>query len=66
MGELMIADVRQQVLLSLFTDFENYSKFNPDPRNEKSLNTMLDQLVAWSAALKPLRESRASVGGASH
>jgi NAD(P)H-dependent FMN reductase len=56
MGELMIADVRQQVLLSLFTDFENYSNFNPDPRNEKSLNTMLDQVVAWSTALKPLRE----------
>ena len=56
MGELMIADVRQQALLSLFTDFENYSKFNPDPRNEKLLNTMLDQVVAWSAALKPLRE----------
>jgi hypothetical protein len=52
----MIADVRQQVLLSLFTDFENYSKFKPDPRNEKSLNAMLDQVVAWSAALKPLRE----------
>jgi len=56
MGELMIADVRQQVLLSLFTDFENYSNFKPDPRNEKSLNAMLDQLVVWSAALKPLRE----------
>src|SRR6185312_1501052 len=56
MGELMIADVRQQVLLSLFTDFENFSKFNPNPRNEQSLNTMLDQVVAWSAALKPLRE----------
>jgi hypothetical protein len=57
MGELMIADVRQQVLLSLFTDFENYSNFKPDPRNEKSLNTMLDQVITWSAALKTLRES---------
>jgi len=56
MAELMIADVRQQVLLSLFTDFENFSKFNPDPRNEKSLSAMLDQVIAWSAALKPLRE----------
>jgi NAD(P)H-dependent FMN reductase len=57
MGELMIADVRQQVLLSLFTDFENYSKFKPDPRNENSLSTMLDQVVAWSAALRPLRKT---------
>jgi hypothetical protein len=55
MGELMIADVRQQVLLSLFTDFENFSNFKPDPRNEKSLNIMLDQVEAWSAALKPVR-----------
>jgi NAD(P)H-dependent FMN reductase len=54
MRKFMIAEVRQQVLLSLFTDFENYSKFNPDPRSEKSLNTMLDQVVAWSAALKTL------------
>ena len=56
MGELMIADVRQQVLLSLFTDFENFTNFRPNPRNETSVNTMLDQVVAWSAALKPLRE----------
>jgi hypothetical protein len=56
MGELMVADVRQQVLLSLFTDFENFSKFKPDPRNDKLVGTMLDQVVAWSAALKPLRE----------
>ena len=51
MGEIMIADVRQQVLLSLATDFENYSKFKPDARHEKSLHTMLDQVVQWGTAL---------------
>ena len=56
MGEIMMADVRQQVLLSLFTDFENYSKFKPATHHEKSVNTMLDQVVAWSGALKALRE----------
>lgn len=55
MGELSVADVRQQVMLSLFTDFENFSKFKPDPRHEKSVATMLDQVVSWSGALKPLR-----------
>lgn len=55
MGELLVADVRQQVALSLFTDFENFTTFKPAPLHEKSLNTMLDQLIAWSAALKPLR-----------
>ena len=54
-GELQLADVRAQVALSLFTDFENFSQFNPGPQHEGSLTTMLDQLVAWSTALAPLR-----------
>lgn len=56
MAELQIADVRAQVMLSLFTDFENFSAFAPDARHEAEVHTMLDQLVAWSCALKPLRE----------
>lgn len=55
MGELQVADVRAQVLLSLKTDFENMSKFKPDASHLENLNTMLDQVVAWSAALAPLR-----------
>ena len=31
MGELQVADVRAQVGLSLFTDFENFSVFKPAP-----------------------------------
>ncbi|MGE5293590.1 MAG: NADPH-dependent FMN reductase [Solirubrobacterales bacterium] len=56
LAEVMVATVRQQVQLSLFTDFEDMSRFKPHPRNEESLNTMLDQLVAWGGALKTLRE----------
>lgn len=55
MGEMQIADVRAQVMLSLFTDFENYTAFKPAPMHEKNVNAMLDQVVAWSGALKPLR-----------
>jgi NAD(P)H-dependent FMN reductase len=55
MGELMVADVRAQVMFSLFTDFENFSQFKPDPRHEGSLNTMLDQVIAWGRALKTVR-----------
>jgi NAD(P)H-dependent FMN reductase len=55
MGELQIADVRTQVALSLFTDFENFSVFNPGTHQEDALTTMLDQLVAWGGALKALR-----------
>lgn len=55
MGELHVADVRAQVMLSLFTDFENFSTFKPDPRNEQSVNTLLDEVIAWGRALKTLR-----------
>lgn len=56
MGELQIADVRNQVMLSLFTDFENFTTFKPAAMHEKSVGAMLNQLVAWGAALKALRD----------
>ncbi|HJU04772.1 MAG TPA: NAD(P)H-dependent oxidoreductase [Nitrospiraceae bacterium] len=56
MAELQIADVRAQVALSLSTDFENYSVFKPASTHEKSVSTMLDQVIAWGGALKALRE----------
>src|SRR6516162_6597466 len=55
MGELMVADVRSQVLLSLHTDFENYTTFKPGPHHERSVHAMVDEVVAWSGALKTLR-----------
>ena len=55
MAELLIADVRAQVMLSLFTDFENFSVFKPSERHEKSVNAMLDQVIAWGNAMKSLR-----------
>jgi NAD(P)H-dependent FMN reductase len=55
MAELQIATVRAQVMLSLFTDFENMSAFKPAERQEKAVNAMLNQVIAWGAALKPLR-----------
>jgi NAD(P)H-dependent FMN reductase len=56
MGELQVADVRAQVMLSLFTDFENFTTFKPAPMHEKSVNNMLDQVIAWGGALKVLRD----------
>lgn len=55
MAEVQIADVRAQVMLSLFTDFENFSVFKPAAFHENSVNTMLDQVIAWGKALKTLR-----------
>lgn len=56
MAEMQVATVRNQVMFSLFTDFENMSQFKPDPRNEKSLSAMLDQLIPWATALRGLRK----------
>lgn len=56
MGELMVADVRAQVMLSLFTDFENFATFKPAAHHDQSVHAMLDQVVAWSGALATLRQ----------
>ena len=55
MAEVQVATVRNQVALSLFTDFENFTTFKPASYHEKSVNQMLDQLVAWGGAMKTLR-----------
>ena len=57
LAEVQMATVRNQVLLSLFTDFENFSVFKPDSHKEASVNAMLDQLIAWGGALKTLRKT---------
>src|ERR1700687_4966559 len=59
LAEVQIATVRNQVLLSLFTDFENFSVFKPDARHEKSVNAMFDQVIAWGGGLKTLRKTSA-------
>jgi NAD(P)H-dependent FMN reductase len=55
MAEIQIADVRAQVMFSLYTDFKNFSQFEPDPRHAKELDTLLKQLVSWGAALNGAR-----------
>jgi NAD(P)H-dependent FMN reductase len=55
MAELQIADVRAQVSLSLFTDFENFSSFKPGPQHEQTAKTMLDQLRMWGQAMRTVR-----------
>jgi NAD(P)H-dependent FMN reductase len=56
-GSLQMADVRQQVALSMITEFENLSVFKPGDYNVGALHTLLDQVIAWSTALAPLRQS---------
>ena len=57
MGELQVADVRAQVALSLFTDFENFSSFKPGPQHEGTLGVVLDQTVSWAKALETVRKA---------
>jgi NAD(P)H-dependent FMN reductase len=55
MAEIQIADVRAQVMFSLFTDFKNFSQFEPDSRHDKELDAMLKQVVSWGSALQAVR-----------
>jgi len=58
-GELQIADVRQQLVLSIPADFENYSTFTPGDHHIATLQTLLDQLQSWGGALKAVRAEQA-------
>lgn len=55
LGELKVADVRTHPTLSLFTDFENGSVFKPADLHQTNMTAMLDEVIAWSGALKTLR-----------
>lgn len=55
LGELHVADVRIHPTLSIFTDFKNFNIFSPSELHLKNINGMLDQVNAWSAALKTIR-----------
>lgn len=59
MAEMLVATVRNQVMLSLRDDFENYSVFTPREFHEKALGQVFDQVIAWGGALRDLREKLA-------
>ena len=53
-ANLMLTDVRAQVSLLVFEDWKD-GEFRPLDRREGELQTMLDQLVEMSAAVRTLR-----------
>jgi NAD(P)H-dependent FMN reductase len=55
MGEIKVADVRAQCALSLFTDFENFTTFKPQPSQEPAVEAMLNDLIPWGRALQAMR-----------
>ena len=54
-AEVMMADVRTSVGLSLFDDFEKFTTFKPRDIHKKTLDTMLDQVESWAKALRSVR-----------
>src|SRR5439155_23283374 len=60
LAEVHVAGVRAQVLLSLFSDFENFSVFKPAASREAAVTAMLDEVLAWGGALQTLRVNRAA------
>jgi NAD(P)H-dependent FMN reductase len=54
-GELQMADVRTNVALSLFTDFQDFTQLAPGAHQAQVLDTLFGEVIAWSQALASLR-----------
>ncbi|MTD53271.1 NADPH-dependent FMN reductase [Amycolatopsis pithecellobii] len=54
-SELQIAHVRQQLSFSLFTDFENFTSFQPAALHDGAADVLFDQLESWAGAMKAVR-----------
>jgi NAD(P)H-dependent FMN reductase len=59
MAEVQVATVRNQVMLSLRDDFENYTVFKPRDFHKQQLSQVFDQVISWGGALKAVREQQA-------
>lgn len=62
LAEVKVACVRTQVALGLFSDFEiddvrQPGRLAPGAHRERVLVRMLDEVVAWAQALRPLRDA---------
>jgi NAD(P)H-dependent FMN reductase len=57
-GELQVADVQTAVTFSLMTDFVDFTEFKPADYHAANANGMLDQVIAWSQALKTVRKEK--------
>ena len=56
LAELQVASVRTHPTLSIFLDFEKMTTFKPQALHKGTVNLMLDQVLAWSKALKTVRK----------
>lgn len=60
LGELSVADVRQHVMFSIFTDFTGFGTaevaFTPAEQKAGELDVLVSEVVSWSGALRQVRE----------
>jgi hypothetical protein len=57
LGALNVATIANHVDLSLWSDFEQFSKPNPPEAKLKELDAQLNQLVKWAKAMRSVRNS---------
>lgn len=58
LSEMQVAHVRNAVLMSLFTDFENFSVFTPTDPATAAVEPMIEQLVSWTKAMEQVRSGQ--------
>ena len=56
LGELKIADVRQHVMFSLFTDFSEGAFTPAEAQKLPELNQQILEITNWAKALKSVRQ----------
>jgi len=61
MAAMQVATVRPAVGISLFTEFQNNTNFTPAEKQEQFASVLFDHVVAWSGALRTLREPNAEL-----
>jgi NAD(P)H-dependent FMN reductase len=59
-SELQVAHVRQSLSFSMWTDFEGFTTFVPDPRHDEAVVVMFDQLESWTEAIRSVRQAPGS------
>jgi len=61
LANLKVATVEPQGAFSLFNDFENMATFKPMDVHKPRFGEMIDDVVAWSNALKSVRKDTSTV-----
>jgi NAD(P)H-dependent FMN reductase len=64
LGELQLADVRQQLALSLIHDFEGFRTFTPGEQHLTHLQALVSQLESWANAMQGVREAKLEASAA--